>query len=55
MLVLQRKTDEEILIGKDIRIAVLEIRPESVRLGIEAPGDVPIVRPDAKCKERKGQ
>ena len=44
MLVLTRKTDEEILIGEDIKIKLVRVRGNSVRLGIDAPRDVRIVR-----------
>lgn len=44
MLVLSRKTNERILIGDGIRITVLSIRGNQVRLGIEAPGEVRVVR-----------
>ena len=44
MLVLSRKRDEQIVIGDDIVIMVLEIRGDKVRLGIQAPADVPVHR-----------
>jgi len=44
MLVLSRKRDEQILIGDDIVIRVVEIRGDKVRLGIEAPPHVPVHR-----------
>lgn len=44
MLVLSRKTNETIKIGEDIEIRVLEIKGESVRLGIEAPKTTEILR-----------
>lgn len=44
MLVLSRKKDESIVINNDIRIVVVEIRGDKVRLGIEAPKDVPVHR-----------
>jgi carbon storage regulator len=44
MLVLSRKRDEQILIGDDIVITVVEIRGDKVRLGIEAPAHVPVHR-----------
>ena len=44
MLVLSRKTDERILIGDDIVVTVVRIGPDAVRLGIDAPRDVVIVR-----------
>jgi len=37
MLVLSRKRDESIIIDDDIKIVVVEIRGDKVRLGIEAP------------------
>lgn len=43
MLVLARKKNEELVIG-NCRITVIEIRGEVVRLGIEAPADVPVHR-----------
>lgn len=51
MLLLGRKVDEKIHIGPDIVVTVIEIQRGRVRLGIEAPKDVPIIRPDAKRKE----
>ena len=44
MLVLTRKTNERIMIGDSIVITVIEIRGNQVRLGIEAPKDVPVHR-----------
>ncbi len=44
MLVLTRKTDEEILIGDNIKITLVRVRGNSVRIGIEAPREVRIVR-----------
>lgn len=44
MLVLSRKTSERILIGDDIAITVVRIGPNSVRIGIEAPKTMNIVR-----------
>lgn len=44
MLVLTRKTDEKILIGEDIVITVIEMRNDSVRIGIEAPRAVKVHR-----------
>ena len=40
MLVLTRKIGEEIVIGGDIRIKVLEVRGAKVRIGVVAPDDV---------------
>jgi carbon storage regulator len=44
MLVLSRKKNESIVINNDIIITVVEIRGDKVRLGIEAPKDVPVHR-----------
>jgi len=44
MLVITRKSSESILIGNDIRVTVLEISEGKVKIGIEAPKHVNIVR-----------
>ena len=44
MLVLSRKKDEVIVIGDNVRIMVIEIRGDKVRLGIEAPKEVSVHR-----------
>jgi carbon storage regulator len=44
MLVLSRKLNESIIIDGDIRITIVGIRGNHVRVGIEAPSSVPIVR-----------
>jgi carbon storage regulator len=44
MLVLSRKKNECIIIDDDIVITVVEVRGDKVRLGIEAPREVPIHR-----------
>ncbi|MEM6366318.1 MAG: carbon storage regulator CsrA [Planctomycetota bacterium] len=44
MLVLSRKKNESIVIDNDIRIVVVEIRGDKVRLGVEAPREVPVHR-----------
>lgn len=44
MLVLSRKKNESIVIDDRIVITVVEIRGDKVRLGVEAPRDVPIHR-----------
>jgi len=44
MLVLTRKYQEKIRIGNDITITVLRTKGKAVRLGIEAPSDVPVIR-----------
>jgi carbon storage regulator len=44
MLVLSRKKNESIVINNDIAIFVVEIRGDKVRLGVEAPKEVPVHR-----------
>ncbi|MEZ6122544.1 MAG: carbon storage regulator [Planctomycetaceae bacterium] len=44
MLVLSRKAGERILIGDDVAITIVRIGPNSVRVGIEAPKTMNIVR-----------
>ena len=44
MLVLTRKTKQSIMIGDDVEVTVLRVYGEKVRLGIQAPSDVPVHR-----------
>lgn len=44
MLVLSRQRDESIVIGDNIIITVVDIRGDKVRLGINAPTDIPVHR-----------
>ena len=44
MLILTRKIGEGIILGDDIRISILEIRGKQIRIGIEAPTDVVVLR-----------
>lgn len=44
MLVLTRKLDESIIIGDNIKLTVVEIRGDQVKLGIEAPREIPVHR-----------
>jgi carbon storage regulator len=44
MLVLSRHRDESIIIGDNIVITVVDIRGDKVRLGIQAPTDIPVHR-----------
>ncbi len=43
MLVLSRKAREQLVVG-DVLITIVEIRGDKVRLGIEAPADIPVHR-----------
>ena len=44
MLVLSRKKNESIVINDDISIVVVEIRGDKVRLGVDAPKEIPVHR-----------
>jgi carbon storage regulator len=44
MLVLSRKANQSIMIGSDIRIVVVGVERDQVKLGIEAPRHVPVHR-----------
>ena len=44
MLVLTRKIGEQIVIGDDIKIKIVEIKGKQVRIGIDAPRDVAVNR-----------
>ncbi len=44
MLVLTRKVDQSIIIGDDIKIIVVDVRGDQVKIGIEAPRDVSVHR-----------
>jgi carbon storage regulator len=44
MLVLTRKSNQSIMIGDDIEVSVLAIMGEKVRVGIQAPRDIPVFR-----------
>ncbi len=44
MLVLSRHRDQSIIIGDDIVVTIVDIRGEKVRLGIDAPTEIPVHR-----------
>jgi carbon storage regulator len=44
MLVLSRHRDESIMIGDDVVVTIVDIRGDKVRLGINAPQDIPVHR-----------
>lgn len=58
MLVLSRMRDEVVMIGDNVEIVIVDIRGDKVRLGIQAPTDIPVHRRefyDAICREREAQ
>lgn len=44
MLVLTRKVDESIIIGDNVKVTVVGVRGDQVKLGIEAPREIPVHR-----------
>ena len=44
MLVLSRQRDQSIVISDNVTITVVDVRGDKVRLGIEAPVDIPVHR-----------
>lgn len=58
MLVLNRKRDQEVMIGSEIRITIVDVRGDKVRIGIDAPTDIPVHRKevyDAIMREQRAQ
>ena len=55
MLVLTRKSNQSIMIGDDIEVSVLAIMGEKVRIGIQAPRDVPVFRKEVYLEIQEEQ
>jgi carbon storage regulator len=55
MLVLTRKSNQSIMIGDDIEVSVLSIMGEKVRIGIQAPRDVPVFRKEVYLEIQQEQ
>jgi carbon storage regulator CsrA len=55
MLVLSRKVDQEIVVGEHIRIRVLSVRGNRVRIGLEAPATTPIRRVELEPLDSPGE
>ncbi|HCF06095.1 MAG: carbon storage regulator [Desulfomicrobiaceae bacterium] len=53
MLILSRKVGESLILGEDIRITVLAVRGQQVRLGLEIPAEVPVFREEIYLKVRE--
>lgn len=52
---MSRKEGEEIVIGDNIRVMIVEIRGDKVRLGVTAPADMPVHRKDVWQKIQEDQ
>lgn len=52
MLILTRRVGETIMIGNDIQVAVLGVKGNQVRVGIEAPTAIDIVREELLAPDR---
>lgn len=55
MLVIRRKRDQVIRIGADIEVTVLEIENGQVKLGINAPREVPVFREEIAATRDRNQ
>ncbi|HSZ69546.1 MAG TPA: carbon storage regulator CsrA [Solirubrobacteraceae bacterium] len=55
MLVLTRKSNQSIMIGDDIEVSVLSVVGEKVRIGIQAPADVPVFRTEIYVEIQRQQ
>ena len=53
MLVIRRKTGESILIGDNIELKVIDISPTRVKIGIEAPAEVLILREEIRLAQQQ--
>jgi carbon storage regulator len=53
MLILSRRPDETLCIGADIRITVLGIKGQQVRLGIDAPKHVSVDREEVHARKQR--
>lgn len=55
MLVLSRKRNESVVINDEIVVTIVEVRGDKVRLGIQAPRDVPIHRSEVMAAIQRSQ
>ena len=51
MLVLTRKSQEKIQIGENITITILRVKGQAVRVGIDAPRDIRVIRTELQVNE----
>jgi carbon storage regulator len=55
MLILTRRVGETLMIGNDIAVTVVGIKASQIKLGIEAPKDVPVHREEVYIRVQKDQ
>jgi carbon storage regulator len=55
MLVLTRKSNQSIMIGDDIEVSVLSVTGEKVRIGIQAPREIPVFRKEVYLEIQQEQ
>jgi carbon storage regulator len=55
LLVLTRKASQSIMIGDEIEVSVLAIMGEKVRIGIDAPREVPVFRKEVYVEIQQGE
>ena len=48
MLVLSRQVDQSILVGEGVRITIVEVRGDKVRIGVEAPRSIAVHRSEVR-------
>ncbi len=52
MLILTRRAGETLMIGDDIHVTVLGVKGNQVRVGIEAPKTIPVIREELLARDR---
>lgn len=55
MLILTRKVNESIYIGEGVRVTLFEIRGDRAKIGVDAPDDVEIKRPECPKPKRNAR
>lgn len=53
MLVLSRKAGQKILVGDDIVIHIVRLGPNTVKVGIDCPKQIPILRPEVQDQNKE--
>jgi carbon storage regulator len=53
MLVLTRRTGEEIIIDNNIRVTIVDIGPNKIRIGISAPPDITVDRAEIHNRKKE--